>query len=113
MNWKRGLFRLWTFVTLVWVAASSWQLWDYLTNDCDSIARRNFSDGVECTIQSAAMFGLENIATIFDDDRWPPWRPTLTEVYAAKWILVPPVGLLIFGYLGFWVGRGFQRPPSK
>ena len=106
MRVKRGLFRLWVVVSIVWAIGSAlWLAWQ----------------GAE----TQQMFVDLNCDPFKDDfaECWRRWRgPSEGESWfmaglrSGNWILiaVPPVLLLIFGAIAVkvlgWIVRGFTRP---
>jgi hypothetical protein len=101
MNTRHGLFRLWAVLALLWVLGSAWELRGNLSADCQNLFNSEDAD-------AAAGCFLENRRSqkgLGDQG----WRPTETQINAAQWIALPPLGLLVLGYLGLWVARGFKR----
>ncbi len=91
---------LWLILTLVWIIASGWLLWDYLKADC-SIAR---------TLNDLDLIG----ACLLNDasENWikPLWR---LRLQTGKWVFLPPFVILILGYAVYWAAERFSTAKSK
>jgi hypothetical protein len=84
MNFRRGFFRLWIVLTVLWIVGMSWAKWDTL------LGRPWTFDWPQ---------GGES------------WKPPLIvpRGRAVMLITLPPLGLLGFGCALFWVAYGFRR----
>jgi hypothetical protein len=92
---RRGLFRLWVVLTVLWIAGGAWLLWDDLT------AKLRPEDLAANASVNPPLPGGFILETILDDVH-------KRRIHAVELVLVPPLGLLVLGCLGFWVGRGFR-----
>jgi hypothetical protein len=103
MNLTLGLLRLWLVLTLAWIASAAWLLRGDLMGDCEHLLR--VSD-----LNVRADCELSKIAPWQDYAKDRPSAPWLWEVQisAAEWVLLPPLGFLAIGCVGFWVARGFR-----
>jgi hypothetical protein len=102
MKIGRGLLRLWVVLTVIWTLGSAWELRGDLSADCQNLFRSEDAD-------AAAGCFLENRRSqqqSYQDHEWHPIEP---QINAAQWILLPPLALLLLGFLGLWVARGFGR----
>lgn len=95
MTPERGFFRLWIAVALIWIFASVWLLRGNLTADCNHVLR--FENDITAVVNCR----LEKIAA--SSSRWP----LRMQISAAGWVVIPPLGVLAIGFIGFWVLRGF------
>ena len=109
MNWRRGLWRLWVVLSIVWVLAST--LWvNKIAND-----EHSFFIAIKCYTEDPHWAECaEKYSRAASGNTWFVER--LNEGY---WIViaVPPVlglalGAPAFGVLG-WVVRGFRRRPER
>jgi len=96
MNFKRGLFRIWVVVTVLWIAAWAYYVWDYCV-------LREYQYGIACFSGSINM-ELHVGSTIERILSFHSYR----RLFAI--LLGPPIVLLV---AGFWVVRGFFSPQSK
>jgi len=88
MNFKRGLFRIWVVVAVLWIAAWAYYVWDYCV-------LREYQYGIACLHVGST---TERIVSFHSYRR----------LFAI--LLGPPIVLLV---AGFWVVRGFFSPQSK
>jgi hypothetical protein len=89
MNLRRGFFRIWIALSVLWVALSTWLIWESCVRDSDGYLWCSVLDGD--WIMELRYFG---------------WRDGLRIATA---VLSVPVGLLIIGATSFWVKRGFSN----
>lgn len=91
MNIKRGLFRWWIIVSVVWTIFWIWMWWKVLLVPGTKL----------CT--AADIAGAERCHPVTTSDRFDIILET---------IIMPPVALIGLGLVGFWlvrwVGRGFR-----
>ena len=116
INLSRGFFRLWLAIALFWIAGSGWILWDSLRTNCADLRV------VDQTKLPIEMTNRELICAYASSLPPLPAGYVLVEETkalqklrdrAVAVIVLPPLGLLIFGCVIFWVGRGFRRPRSN
>ena len=107
---RRGLFRLWVVLALVWILGAAWELRANLRGDCEQILSQPGADAPEAYV----ICSFERLRADYGDVGLKPegW-PIHTQVIAAEWIFLPPLTLFVIGSLGLWVARGFQRPYSN
>jgi hypothetical protein len=93
MNWRRGLFRAWIVLSILWMLCI---LLAYLVlpeqsvlSDAEFLNATNESD-------------VRQILTAHH--RTSQWEFALGAI-------VPPLGALALGLAAFWVGKGFRRLP--
>jgi hypothetical protein len=98
MNPKRGLFLLWIFLALVWVIGSAWELSYELLAHCEQILERSVYTAVHCLVERADQGGIA----------FPRGWPIPTQLTAIEWVLLPPIGLFIIGWVVFWIASGFR-----
>ena len=93
MNWKRGLFRVWTVGSTVWTVANIWQA---------------YRQGID--LKNALTSGrlppppsgyVIDVGGIYDKDFW------LFTVIAPPLLVGIALGLML------WIARGFRPPQSK
>ncbi|SRR6266436_1013594 len=90
---RRGLFRLWLVLLVVWIAGGAWLLWDDLTGKLrpeELVAQAGFNVPEGFILDSI----LENVHR--------------RRRYALELVLLPPLGLLAIGCAGFWIAGGFK-----
>lgn len=104
MNVRRGLFRLWIFVTVGWamlVAGYTWLAWD-------SLAPREtwLVDPIVGAppLSAAAQASLERV-----NREAYVTRASQTVLGALAFIAAPSFALLVLGSGLVWVGYGFRR----
>jgi hypothetical protein len=95
MRVRRGFFRLWLVLAVIWIAGGSWLLQDDLTG---KLRPEELAEQARLNPPPPEGFVLDT---------------TLENVharrrYAFELVLLPPFGLLAIGCAGFWVARGFQ-----
>ena len=119
MRWKRGLFRVWVVLSVLWIAGAAWvqitpptdyfadlggppRTWtpeDYFSDifgpprtrsGCEEAAKRESRVNVEACVERAHM---EN------------WR----DARRVMWGLLPPLLILVLGTAVTWIIQGFQR----
>ena len=88
MNWTRGLLRVWAVLALCWVGSTTLVMQDLIFPP-------------SCSAHEACDFRPPSLGP----------EPSLQEkrIEAAKLISVPPLGLLVLGFLVVWAVRGFRR----
>jgi hypothetical protein len=95
MRLRRGLFRLWLVLSIIWIAGGAWLLWDDLTG---KLQLEELAAQATLSPPLPEGFILDTILeNVYERRR-----------YALELVLVPPLGLLALGCAGFWVARGFQ-----
>jgi hypothetical protein len=95
MRIRRGFFRLWLVLSVIWIAGGAWLLWDDLTGKLrpeELAAQATFNPPIPEGYILALI--LENV-----HERCRR---------ALQLVLLPPLGLLALGGAGFWIVRGFQ-----
>jgi hypothetical protein len=98
MNLRRGFFRLWLVISILWIGAATWFLWDVVFDPwADFLPIKNGTVGDETALPDA------------------PWviAATAGRRYALTLIFIPPIALLGLGLVSLWVARGFALPQSK
>jgi hypothetical protein len=128
MNWKRGLFRLWVIVSLLWLALAGFLSIVVVTDsftvtedrlqtaaeiaadiaECDKKDPEN--ETVHCTV-----LRLGGVTSAFPIGKAPRvWRipPDLPWYFWPTWfgyVFAPPMLLFAVGAAGYWAARGFRR----
>jgi hypothetical protein len=82
MNFRRGFFRLWIVLTVLWIAGSLLAEWDAL---------------------------LGRPWTLDWPQRGESAPVIPSRIRAVMFITLPPLGLLGFGYAVSWVAYGFHK----
>lgn len=112
----RGLTRTWVVLSVLWIGVIvAIALYDrplptpdnyYRPAECDTL-----SDS-EC--QKVLSAEGKNVFDAYD-----PVRPVASEpearnkiIRVASIALIPPVTLLLLGFILVWIGRGFWKPPT-
>ena len=88
MNWRRGLFRAWAILSIVWMGFVLW----YIT----SIP---FTDLI-------LKYGSQQNSFLL---RWDMAVEQVQNVENIVWLLAPPLAALVVGRLMLWVFSGFQK----
>lgn len=121
MNLKRGLFRLWLAIALLWIAAGSWVLRHDLSADCENLFLRHEGlDGLKTELVCKALVNQRNFERGLDvndrrdigiKERWID----LVDVQwtAVQWLVLPPLLLFGLGVISLWVGCGFRLSKTK
>ena len=105
MNWRRGLLRLWIVGSLCWVVSVGWFAYK---------RERHIEAGAALTTlceQDKIAQGGNPFACIgewYYEPNIPMDTKRLIKDY-APWTVLPPLGVLIAGLLGYWVFAGFAR----
>jgi hypothetical protein len=103
MNLRRGLFLLWIFLALAWTIGSAWELWYELLAHCEQILEGSVYAAVHCLVERADQGGIA----------FPRSWPVSTQIAAIEWVLLPPIGLFIVGWVVFWIASGFRSQNSN
>ena len=93
MNPRRGLFLLWVVLALAWTIGGAWELWYQLRARCGEILESSVYTAVHCLVERADQGGVA----------FPRGWPIPTQITAIEWVLLPPVGVLIVGWVVFRV----------
>jgi hypothetical protein len=102
MNWSKGLLRLWLVLSCVWVCVTGVAatiIWNNNAPARESAAHWARHEA-ECRTAGAPKSGA---CLLQARDRL---YPIPNAVYLAV-VVVPPLALLVFGWLALWVARGF------
>ena len=106
INVGKGLFRLWVVLAVCWVAPLTWVKWLDITS-------------AEQFIPELPYFSVSDVNSGLDRE-WTPAEKlrALTikkqkQIDAANLIILPPTLLLLLGFAGVWVLRGFRITPSE
>jgi hypothetical protein len=129
MNFAKGSFRLWVVVAVCWCSTIGWLSYDNLTSvrdlplsgkppPCKPDAQADGQTIVwdQCKPWqrdwSKTKFGNlpKDLFVLDDGSGWflhdqPDWD---RRVAAAGWIVLPPLFLLLLGFCGTWVLKGFR-----
>jgi hypothetical protein len=89
MNPRRDLFLLWIVLALAWVIGSAWKLWYELRAHCEEILERSVYTAVHCLVERANQGGVA----------FPRGWPIPIQIAAIEWVLLPPIGLFIVGWV--------------
>ena len=94
MNWRRGFFRLWIVLSLLWVAGAS-HYYQLIEHGCGPI-------------KGGEQYGW------YCNSGWYPVDDNVGyEIVpfdeALAWTIGPPVGVLLLGFLMFRISRGIRR----
>ena len=82
MNLKWRFFQFWIAFTVIWVGTMAWFQWDNLTRK-------------PWTLDWTFAFGQ--------------FGPPKTQFFAAEIVVLPPLALLVLGFVGLWIARGLRR----
>lgn len=102
MNWSKGLLRLWLVLSCVWVCVAGVAatiIWNNNAPARESAAHWARHEA-ECGTAGTPKSGPCSLPA---RDRL---YPIPNAVYLAV-VVVPPLALLVFGWLALWVARGF------
>jgi hypothetical protein len=136
MNWRRGLWRIWLAVTVLWIACSSWaagpidrfhRLSDPVRFSVENVEHEFPGDMEPNLIKTAIAEWIKQqrdakAKNYFDRFDEPPdkianrivgnYQPRSVLSILRDWAglaLLPPAVLLALGSLIFWALRGFGR----
>jgi hypothetical protein len=129
MNWRQGFFRLWLFLSVLWIGVIGWNTyanwyapyfnWYYPEDDCLGGGKRPLSDaevGLPPDPQQEAQLPKE-LAKIAECRAAKPISERLAFIATSYWVnikaslplaLLPPLVLLLVGYMFGWVVKGFR-----
>ena len=86
MNWARGLQRVWAVVAICWFGLQTWLM---------RVAIKSAWDGwVDAPLDGKLQDYDAAILNI--------------RLEIAEWIVLPPLGLLLLGFMVVWAARGFR-----
>ena len=103
MNIRRGLLRGWIAFAALWVAYTIWSFY----SGCFEFINLDGSHSGQTMCPTGELQGsLKAVATL-KEFRLADWLRWVSM--AALW----PLGMLGFGLLMGWIGRGFTGPPSS
>jgi hypothetical protein len=100
MNWRRGAWRTWLALTVVWIALVGGTLWVQWDVETPKITLS--SDELPAGSLDPKQWTDEQLSTA---ERLLYWK--LAEIW-APWAIVPPIALLVAGMAVAWVVRGFR-----
>ena len=103
-NWSKGLLRLWLVVSCVWVCvagAAATIIWNNDAPARESAAQWARHEA-ECGTAGAPQSGSACDILSARDRLYP-----IPNAAYLSLVVVPPLALLVFGWLAFWVARGF------
>jgi len=111
MNWRRGLFRFWLVVSLIWIGLVGWY-----TYETDIAQRQWAAKAAECAQHRSKNSGLGNPFDCYDGNV----RGMFADLIPLEQILMrgavvavgPPLAVLFAGLIGGWVLAGFRRSTS-
>jgi hypothetical protein len=119
MNWKRGLFRAWMAVTVLWVAGVGFVAytaypWEYNPDPSwrpsKAAAAQLFDDLI---MDTRPLVICNEPPKHLTESCWErtTFRGEILNRSKGAWPLafIPPVVLFAFGTMGLWVARGFRR----
>ena len=101
MNLKRGFFRLWLLLAVLWVGATVWSFYD------DLLERPWTLNWASCSapVESGPFTGFVDCGPNSDGVQV---RALSNRWFAIKMIGVPPIATFLLGCALLWVGRGFR-----
>ena len=118
MNYRRGLFRLWVILTVLWVGGIAISVWQYASAEYRSIADYQAAyakmgpwERHRDPVSLAQMNDREMIARYdyLKGDRAPEFNPSPWLVEGAGVALLPPLALLALGTVLGWAFSGFRH----
>jgi hypothetical protein len=83
MNYSRGFWRLWIIMSVCWISRQAWILFPGLWSI--------YKD------PRASFLAIHPDGLVLDE-----------RLYAAAWMLLPPLLLLLLGIAAAWVASGFK-----
>jgi hypothetical protein len=86
------------FIASVWMIGSAWELSYELLAHCEQILERSVYTAVHCLVERANQGGVA----------FPRGSLIPTQLTAIEWVLLPPIGLFVVGWVAFWVASGFR-----
>ena len=95
MNWTSGFLRLWAALAVCWVGSVG-----YLTGGKLGLSKNGFFDPDKYLEGASSPYSL-----------LPDWK---SFVGFSELVLLPPVLVLLLGFMVAWIARGFRRtaPPE-
>lgn len=87
MNWRRGLFRTWLGLSLVWTCYALWEMTNLPHSDL------------------ILQYGGMSLA----GQRWDTALTRLQKPDYALWLIGPPLAVLVAGGLALWAIAGFKQ----
>jgi len=93
MNPRHGLCLLWVVLAIAWAIGGAWELWYQLRAHCEEILESSVYTAVRCLVERADQGGVA----------FPRGWPIPTQITAIEWVLLPPIGVFILGWVVFWI----------
>jgi hypothetical protein len=87
LKWGRGFFRAWAVVSVLWILFTGWNEYKYWVMHPDE---------AECEAPTSILAKWE--AELISSD----------AVYALSLLVLPPIALLIAGFIFGWISKGFR-----
>ena len=124
MNWKRGLFRIWLLITVLWVAilvsvarpdrivSTYWEHYQTASDASERLAELqekvflNLSEEKQNALENATQLRLDAAKILLGYAR----SDLVSFGFGA---IIPPAILFVFGAALFWVLRGFRAQSGR
>ena len=112
MNITLGLWRLWVLLAVCWVGALTTLKFEDLTATKIGFYEADMTDGFSKQCKEA-----QHWIDIWLNCQKEPTQNSIkisapmwsTRINTAKWVFLPPIGLLLLGLGISWVVKGFRR----
>lgn len=90
---RRGMLRLWVVASVVWMAGASWHLYQRSEEAADSSLTISLNDETQLHIDAGGMRKQDK---------------NEVKMQQAALVVLPPLLLLVVGFGGLWLVRGFR-----
>jgi len=109
-NWKRGAFRLWVLIAVIWIGSTAWiETRPSAPNSTDifsDIPSPRSRQGCEDAAKAEPRVNVEACVALAPEQNW-------RDAQKFALALLPPLGVLIFGLAFCWVISGFRPRQIK
>lgn len=105
LRWKVGAFRAWVAFAVFWLLAAGWfNYGPQRPGPWDMFADLPFPRSEAACVEAAAREPSVVLAKCIENARIQNWR----DGERVAWTFLPPVLVLIFGWVAGWVFTGFR-----
>ncbi len=120
VNFRRGFFRLWVVLGVVWVLGCAWLAFQLQPGVIDPVkwAEQHASFTAECKRDPQPQSIACRMADLFERLPLPvtsvEQQQNAIAYHYGKWAVVAiggPLGVLLLGCIVGWIARGFRRDP--
>lgn len=104
VNWRRGAFRLWVFATVIWLLSATWVQTQPTIDPNDLFADLSSPRTRHGCEAAAKVEPRVNIEACVDRAA----KHNSRDLQRVAWVVLPPIGALVFGLSIWWVASGFR-----